>query len=289
MGLFSRRKAEPEKRAELEQLIVATFARHGATGELVRDSDDPLNTALHTPDRQVWGFANLMLRLLDQPERTWRQVVETHVAAILAPKETVDLGTGAGRAMLRARLFADDGPTVRDLAYALPWAPGIVEILCIDRPDTVQTVADSDVAGLDVDELRAMGRRNLQAEGIDERVELAPGIHVVSGGSLFVASRLLDPEFLDDLLRGAPRGIVVGIPDRHTLLHHAVLGPESADPITTMASLVGHIDRDQRPGGLLSPFLYYLTRDGVQQITAYTEDGEMAITAEGAFLDAING
>jgi len=287
MGLFTRRRSEPERRAELERRITAAFAAHGATGDMVRDPDDPLNTALHVADGAMWGYGNLMLRLLEAPERTWDRAIEAHVAALLAPRETVDLATAAGRTALRARLFTAATPPVRDLAYALPWAPGIAEILCIDRPDTVQTVSDAEVAGLDLDELRAIGRRNLQAERIDERRELAPGIGLVSGSSLFVASRLLDPEFLDDLLRTAPRGLVVGIPDRHTLLHHAVTGPDSLEPITRLAALVGRIDRDQRPGGLLSPFLYHVTREGVQQVTDLTEDGGIAILAEGAFLAAI--
>jgi hypothetical protein len=287
VALFSRRRCESDKREDLERLITAAFTAHGTVGEMVRDPDDPLNTHFRSTTG-VWGYGNLMLRLLPEPERTWRAEVDRHVAAMLRPEPQVDLSTAEGRTRLRARILPADATIGMPMAYAIPFAPGLTEVLYVDLPDTVRTVSDAMVAGSDIAELRAIGRRNLQSEVIDDVRDIGDGIILQQGQSMFVASQLLNPEFAATRVGPAPRGFVAAIPDRNTLLHHAVVGAGSATAITRLAALVGGIDRDQRPGGLLSPHTYYVSAAGVQQITFYQEDGSMAIAADGAFLDAIN-
>jgi hypothetical protein len=177
--------------------------------------------------------------------------------------------------------------------YALPFAPGLVEVLCLDLPDKVSTVGDDDLGDLDPTELRAIGRRNLQSERIDERSRPSEGIVLLQGASMFVASQLLNPEFLPLEVGPAPRGAVVAIPHRHTLFFHAIAGAESAEPISRLGGFVAQIDRDERPGGLISPHTCYVppagATAGVQQIPQLDDDGRMRILADGAFLEALEG
>jgi len=286
MALFGRKRTESQKRIDMERLIVERFAAQGASGELVHDPDDPLNTHLRT-STGVWGFGNLMLKLLQQPEKAWRATIDAHVTTMLRPTQSPDLTTPAGRRLLRARIMpAAAEPLSWD--YALPFAGDLVEILCIDLPDKVMTVGDEMLVGSDVSELRAIGRLNLQAEGIDEYTEVAKDIMLAEGQSLFVASQVLNPEYVSARIRPGTAGFVVAMPNRHTLLHHVVRGAESVATISRLAGYVWSIDRDTRPGAFLSPHTFYISPEGAQQITHVDADGEMTIRAEGPFLDAIN-
>jgi hypothetical protein len=286
MALFRRARPEPEKRADLERMIVHAFAERGVTGRLVHDPDDPLNTSLHSGG-SIWGFANVMVRLLPEPERTWRKAIAAHVTELLAPAVEHDLTTPTGRTMLRARILPASVGTTLAMDYAVPFAPGLVEAMCVDLPTTVKTVGDEMLAGSDVAELRMIARRNLQAEAIDSIEEVKAGIVLAEGQSLFVASQLLNPEFVSERIGPAPLGFVAAIPDRHILFHHVVTGAASVPAITELSGIVSRIDRDHRPGGLLSPHTYFISSAGVQQITDIV-DGEMRIVADGAFLDAIS-
>lgn len=287
MALFKKERTEPEKRSEIERLLVEEFARNGVTGGLVHDPDDPLNTQLRSP-AGTYGFANILIATLPEPEKRWTQLVRDHVRRVTTKNETPDLNDPGTQSMLRARLMPGDVGRMIEVAYATPFASDLIEILCLDLPETVKTISDSELAGLDIDALRAVGRSNLAREAAT-RSELAPGVVLFEGESFFVASQLVDPTFVARLLGAAPLGFVAALPDRHTLIVHIVTGAESAVAVSQMARLMATIDRDHRPGGLLSPQLYYLSPTGVQQITETSPDGEIQILADGAFLEAING
>ena len=286
MGIFTKKRTEPEKRAELERLLVAEFTARGITGELVRDPDDPLNTQLRHGNG-AFGFSNVMILALPEPERLWKQIVRDHVHRMTSVQKKPDLRDSSTHDQLRARIMAEDVRPMIPVEYAKPFAAGLIEMLCLDLPETVTTLNDSDLAGLDLEAVRATARRNLRREPL-ERTQVAPGILLFGGPSFFVASQLLDPEFARLHLGATPRGYVAAIPDRHSLFVHVITGPESITAIGQLASFTSALDRDHRPGGFLSPHLYFLHDSTRQQITDYGPDAQLTIVADGAFLDAIN-
>jgi hypothetical protein len=173
------------------------------------------------------------------------------------------------------------------LEYARPFAPGLIEVLCVDEPHTVQILGDAAVVGRDLDSLWSRGRANLRFESF-ERNEVAPSITFLEGPSLFVASQLLRPGFAEDVIGPAPLGWVFAVPDRHTLAFHVLVGSESVGPISRLAEIMGSVDRDSRPGGLVSANVFYTNGRVVQQISGIDADGGVRVEADGAFLDALN-
>jgi hypothetical protein len=286
MGLFS---AKPkDELAQLERLAVKEFARAGRRGELVRDPDDPYNTQLVT-EAGTFGFANLYIALLASAPRDRVRLARAHVASVgsAAGFEEPDLDDEEVVAGLRSRLISSDVRALIPLEYARPFAPGVVEVLCVDLPQTVQVLGDPVLTGRNLESLFDRGRSNLRFESF-ERTQMDPSLTFLEGPSLFVASQLMRPGFAADVIGPAPDGWVFAIPDRHTLAFHVMNGAESVAPITRLAEIMGSVDRDNRPGGLVSEHVFYTDGRDVQQITMMDADGAWGIHADGAFLDALN-
>jgi hypothetical protein len=284
MGLFR----PHDQFADLERIAAKAFARAGRRGELVHDPDDPLNTQLVT-EEGTFGFANLYIALRNAPPRDRTRLARAHVASVVAAAalEVPNLDDEDVLAGLRSRLLSSDVLGLMPLEYARPFAPGIVEVLCVDLPQTVQLLGDPAVAERDLDSLYSRGRSNLRFERF-ERTHMDPSLTFLEGPSLFVASQLVRPGFAAEVIGQAPSGWVFAIPDRHTLAFHVMNGPESVGPISRLAEIMGSIDRDNRPGGLVSASVFYTDGRIVQQISRMDADGAWGIHADGAFLDALN-
>ncbi|KRC58325.1 hypothetical protein ASE14_17070 [Agromyces sp. Root81] len=133
----------------------------------------------------------------------------------------------------------------------------------------------------------SLGRSQLQFERIDSREEIAPGVTGITGESFFIASRVLDPRFMAAQLAQAPRGLVFFAPSRHELFIAPIRGAESVEPISNLARLAGRIDPASRPGSL-SGSLYFTDGVQFQLISDAGESGDVAVIADGPFLDAIS-
>jgi hypothetical protein len=294
MGLFGGKKSPEQQVAEIERLAVTGFGVWGIHGTLVHDPHDRLNSRIVTDSGMQFGLANVILRCLAVPERDWKQVITEHAASISSvaatPAQSHDLDDPQTRRQLRARLLPSGHASQVPLDYALEWAPGVIEVLCLDLPATVATVPHDEIVGRsDLEVLRATGRANLEHESIDERGEIAPGVQYLAGASLFVGSQVLNSAFLDRELGPAPRGIVFSIPDSHLIAFHIVEGSASLAGIQNLVGFTVMHTATDRPGGVLSPEVYY--RDpssAVQQITMIGDDGATGVRVEGAFLEAIN-
>lgn len=289
MGLFRRARSEREQIDRIHTLAAEVYARHGMSGELVPDLDDPVNASIMT-ERSTFGLANATIACLQAPERQWRSVLERFAASMQAAENAAGPDLDRDRANLRARLLAADALVQGMFGYARPYAPGLVEVLCLDSPQSVATVSDGSLAGRDdVDDLFATGRAQLALEPIDRREVLDDGVTVLDGGSLFIASMVLTPERIAVELGGAPNGFVFVIPDRQTILAHAMDGANSVTALQRLAGIGAGIAAEQRPGGLLSRAVYYAHGDHVQQVTELDpETGAIRILADGPFFDALN-
>ncbi|MEV7769328.1 hypothetical protein [Microbacterium sp. NPDC086615] len=170
--------------------------------------------------------------------------------------------------------------------YARPFADGVVVALCLDLPETVQTISDAGIAeaGWDLDELYRWGQENTDRESVDEHDVLETGIHVLTGESFFVASKAID------LPRAVPVtefGTVFAIPHRHLLLALPLSPREPLDGVRHLAMITQRIVRDPLPGGVISGDLF-LTRHGlVSRVSETDAESNVAILVDDLFQQAL--
>ncbi len=181
-----------------DALQVATLARQAledrGIASRIEGADDVDGVRLVGPDGFVWILANLVGTVRRFPRHEWPGLVAGHVAGLLETRDAVpaeQLAEGELRARLRTRLIADVGLAV-DLSYGRRFAPGVVEMLCVDHPQTVATLGVNVLAklSLSLDELFEQGRKNTDAEPIDERLQVDGDVWALAGDSLFIASRV---------------------------------------------------------------------------------------------------
>ncbi|MGD8169996.1 hypothetical protein ACEXOS_022510 [Herbiconiux sp. P16] len=293
MGLFGK-KREPLEVA-VPALARAAFAERGmeTTIEFGLTPDD---TMLVGADKRVYPLFNLLVICRPEPERRWKALVERHAAAMLAAENDApaeQLGADLLRARLRTRLVRhfDDDPFPIDVAYARPFAPGLVLALCIDNPEAVATLNSSTVAELAIglDEAYRVGQANTDGEPIAEHSELGGDIWLVGGESLFIASKAAGFDVVLDRFSGpAPLGVVFAVPQRSLLVYLVPSRPDHVGSIGRMMHVVDRIARDAEttmPGGLLSADLFYRSADGeVERIGGRQPDSQnLAIDATGRF------
>ncbi|MGW6305510.1 hypothetical protein ACWFRQ_32020 [Streptomyces niveus] len=142
------------------------------------------------------------------------------------------------------RLVPDDAfpaEAASSFGYARHVATGLLEVLALGLPDSVRLLGDRDVAGAGLEELRAAGRANLVDEPDYDVTRTDSGAiqHLVSGGSMFVASEAL---VLDDVARSLTGrelpddGALFTVPSRHFLVFHPLEGANAVGAINDLAA-----------------------------------------------------
>ena len=224
------------------------------------------------------------------PPEVWPALAAERVRAFLdmsflqLPRE---LTAEQLRAQIRTRLFPPDQAS---FAYARPVAEGLALVLAVDYPSTVMAVADPLLEGIamPLDELYAVGQANTDQEPIEQRIEVSEHTSVLTGSSLFLASRAANwTALVPDVVGPAPLGVAFGVPDRENVIY-VVLGQEDwLDQVLEVAGLVHNFTTDPRhghPGGVLSSDTYYASPEGVIHRLAYfTDDGSLAMTPNEEF------
>lgn len=169
----------------------------------------------------------------------------TLVSGAAGDREGMGMSEQARR---QVKLWLCDATTVepRDLVWR-PVAADVVAAVALDRHSDVDLVTGTQAAAWDMtpDELFALGRDNLAAGPVPAADRLDEEVTVYRGDSDFVASWVL---LLDALVaEPSEHGAVVAVPNRHTLLVHAIrdLGVvEAFVPMLQAAQLLWERDRD---------------------------------------------
>ena len=192
--------------------------------------------AVHVPSvanaQTVWGLSNLARSCASGPRASWERTIAEHfdrLATIDPLGKDVDdalIDFANARDRLRVRLFP---AAYRDDPAAPPCralADGLFEFLVLDHPDHVATVGPAKLRAWNraLDELFEIGRANLRAEPRPSSNvwELAGGVQLdgLAGASVYASTQAV---FLEELVAPAgPRGALVAVPDRHTILHHPI-------------------------------------------------------------------
>ncbi|WP_152360335.1 hypothetical protein [Microlunatus speluncae] len=203
--------------------------------------------------------------------REWPELVESYVGshlALLAEPDLEDLSDADLRRQLRVRLIAADDQDEQGLAYARPFLPGIIRVLCLETRTAVSTLTVDSLARLPLglDELYEQGQANTDAVPVDHREDLDGIVRTLEGESFFIASKAANfPALTSTLIGPAPFGVVFAIPNRHLLLY-STPDPndwmESAVAVTEIAAGVCADEELDHPGGVISPDSFYWAPDG---------------------------
>lgn len=194
------------------------------------------------------------------------------------------------RPLLKVRLYHDEFPEGAELV-SRPVAPGVVAVLTLDLPTTIETVSPHQLEawGQTADALLDRGIASALADDDLEQSSLDDGegttIQMLSGESFYVATQLLG---LDEWLPpGLPGGALVAIPQRHRLLFYPIEDTGVVKAVTTMLRSTRELYR--RGPGSLSPDLFWW-RDGRLTLlpSHQDEDGSLVFSPPGAFLDVVD-
>ncbi|MFJ2979379.1 hypothetical protein ACIPEP_11020 [Curtobacterium sp. NPDC087082] len=238
-----------------------------------------------TPDVQADMVAEHFDRMIQAysepaPEELGADELRQRIRLRILPDPSADGGTGLGA--------GPSDPT--DLDYARPFAPGLVLGLCVDYPTMVSTLSGPTLPrlALGIDELFAFGQLGTDDEPVDEHAEIAPGVFIVEGESLFVASKAVN---LPALFGAAGFGTVFAIPHRHLLLAVPIRDASSITSVQMLAGLVVQVLTDGEhglPGGVLSPLLYFSRNGRVSAVSGFDDEtGAMRIEVDERFQEAL--
>jgi hypothetical protein len=303
MPLFKRRAAEPEARDEALELFTVSEANdfrtvvRNAFAEMGLEVEIRPDHAIDSAGRQ-FGFWNIATQCADAPRRDWPSLVSIHARRVLEsmdgpdPFQDLEREEAAGRTY--ARLYAADALLSPELHPHREFAPGIVEALALDLPETVSVFTHENAASLGgFEALRAAGIANLQALPV-ERLETiqAPGgaqFTALMGESVYTASRaLLLPALATQLTEDevSEHGWLLSIPNRHQVVWHLIRDLSIVHALNGMAhfTVLGFSDTP----GPVSPHVYWWTGSQYEQLTQIDDQGHIAVHAGPAFTDMLN-
>lgn len=262
------------------RLVAQEFTQQGLA---VAIADDHLTGA----DGRTFGLGNIAAICAGVEPTEWKGLVAAHVSSVLNPLDIAELSTNELLGRLHVRLTEAAQLPDQGFSYARPVAPGLVETLAADLPETIATLTDTDLDGLGApDHLFRLGRDRLRTLMLEdcEGLTLPPHgperVTVVLGPEFFTASlALLLPELTDHATNEADQGhgVFVAVPSRSKLFYRVVDGPDSVGSFLKMVSLAldGYRD-DPSP---ISPHVYWVRGTTWHQATTMDVNGVPTITA----------
>ncbi len=236
-------------------------------------------TSVAQAQGSVIGLRNLAQLCAQAPVEQWQSLVEAHFDSLLEyliSKEALQLGGALAqlRTQLRARIYSEEiSNRVPDLVYR-PGPEGTIEVLVLDMPTSMRTVARSEVErwGVDVATLLDIGRQNLRLYHAVERqpISIQPGVRVdiYASDPFYTASFVLLPEVW--LAEPNMHGALIALPRRDTLIVHNIQDLGAMDAMEAM--LRAAVDLYAEGPGSISPYVYWY-HDATFTKLPYTLEG----------------
>jgi hypothetical protein len=229
----------------------------------------------------------------DRGRGGWADVVDQHVDRVLAGMDAPDPFEGltpeAARPRIYARIYERAGiPDLTGFPHR-EFAPGLVEMIALDLPDSVMVFNDERVKALGgYDQLRAWGMESLRREPVErhEVLDLPDGarFHVLLGGSVHTASRALLMPWLAAEVAGEEvgrHGWLLSVPNRQQVVWHLVRDVSVIPTLQAMAGFAAAGFGDSP--GPLSPHVYWWDGAAYQQLTQYDDEGNASIVVDATF------
>lgn len=301
MGIFKRKSREAEtadsdltfftrsKANEFRAIVREVFAEMGLEvqvhpGHAVDDS------------RREFGFWNVGAACYEQPQSKWRGVIRQHLQRVLASFEAPDpFDVQDVSRQTFARLYDEESIPGIDGYPHRGLAPGIVEMLALDLPDTV-AVFNHDNANKfgGWEALQRQGIENLRGLEIEQLETLpAPGggtFNALLGESVYTASRaLLLPQLATELTGQRVReefGWLMSVPNRHQVVWHIIEDAAVVPALNGMArfAAMGYADAP----GPVSPHVFWWNGTSYEQLTHVRDGGELTIRVSPAFQTVLD-
>lgn len=261
-------------------------ARISEAGSVIEESDDSPN---------AYGLSNLAQLCHGLDRSAWAGAIRTHFANLAGGEETHDLLSeyGYARELLKVRVYRASELPPEALEGMVKRSVGadLVAVLAADLPTTVSTIGQrmADGWGVPVDELFAVASKHMAAEVPTYQhklVEFGPGVvmHDLVGDSFFVASQVVRFGELGD----APQtGALVGVPNRHHLLWHAI---ETVDATVSMVQVMLRVaDKLYQDGpGSITPQLYWWHRGALTLLPGRVDGRQIQFAPPDDFVEVLN-
>ncbi|WP_319458141.1 MULTISPECIES: hypothetical protein [unclassified Mycobacterium] len=248
----------------------------------------------YTVDGVVFGLANLAAVVAREPAEEWTRHIDRHVSGFMALREDPTPKAELSIVYPRVRLARGDTETdypVRGMV------DGLEVVLALDHPHVVSELESleyvADLGPWPV--LWAAAMENLRAlpdphhEIVDvERDHGALPLHAFQFEDYFGPSRILMlREFVRPYFPNLRSGLLVAIPDRHTVL--AVVVDDGALVACGELAAIAQNLFETSPGAI-TPSVYYLGSDDSVSMVAYlTEDGSTYVKPTAELAEVILG
>lgn len=299
MGIFKRKS--PEAQTPDSALTFFTHSKANQFRAIAREvlAGLGLEVQIH-PGHAVddsgreFGFWNIGAICHGQPESTWRGLIADHLQRVLAGFEAPDpfsvLVPQDVESRTFARLYEEASiPGIGSYPHR-EFAPGVVEMLALDLPDTVAVFAHDNAS-------RFGGWEALQKRGIEnlrsletEQLETipAPGggaFNVLLGESVYTASRALHlPGLAAELTGrrvGEDFGWLMSLPNRHQVAWHIIEDATVMQVLNGMARFTVLVYADA--AGPVSPHVYWWNGTDYEQLTRMRDDGMLTVHVSPGF------
>ena len=270
---------------EFRRLVERSFAAAGRDVSVHSD---------HVEDRGGTTFSLFNLGLLCVGTRSdgWAALIDDHLRLVTTPardlSELSQQELESGLYLRLAEIAAVPDPD--SVAYARVVAPGLLEVLSVDLPDSVATPS---LEALEqrgtLGELVDRGRENLLAllesdvVGSAQVGDAGSGRYTaVTGDSFFTASLGLQlPETIDRFSGEDDwgRGVLVAVPSRHQLLYRPINGPDAEAALHRIieAAMFGFSGEP----GPLSPDVYWVRNRHWTPVTSWRSGKPRIIRSTG--------
>src|SRR5919197_1570158 len=243
----------------------------------------------------VMALGNIAQRGHAAPRAYWPEMISTHLDRAVTMNEAIEMDPAQSRALLRARFV--DSAYLGQFAWELAQrevADGLHLVLAHDLPTMVSTPSRGDVLALgDEDELFALALEQTRAEEPPDpdRYDLpnpdgsTVAVWLVSGESFFTATHALWAEEL----AGPPssHGVLVTVPNRHTLLVHPIRDLGVMAAVNHMLELTRRMHAEG-PGSI-SDGVFWLRDGALMRLPHRVEDARLVVAPPEEFLEVLYG
>jgi hypothetical protein len=222
----------------------------------------------------------------------WATLIEERLGGTIARASSVSLQQlkfEDVQSVLKVRIYPEDyaPPDRGQMLISRPVAPGMQAAVAVDFPETVVTVHPDYLTqwGQSADELFELGLANVRAQDVpDEDVIGDTSVHLLSGDSFFVATRIL---MLEEHLKPTPEyGALVIVPNRHAVLFRPI---EDASIVEAVGLLLGVADAQFRQGpGSISSSLYWWKDGRLTLLPSEMKEREIHFSPPDEFIEMLN-
>jgi hypothetical protein len=244
---------------------------------------------------EALGLTNLAQMCRAAGVEAYPQVVTSHFSALVAGRGDRELAGQLGgdltlaRPHLKLRLYPRDTFTPGTEQFVLrDTADDLTAVLCYDLPSNVVTVAAESLGRWAVapDELyyqALANQRRTERHPIEDVDVTGAMVKAMTGESFFVASNLLLlSDFLDE---EPPFGAIAAVPNRHTLIWHAIVDPSALRAIDAMVVMAANLCAEG-PGSI-SPHLYWWKDGTLRTLPTRETDEHYEFVPPDLFVDEV--